>query len=396
MGLCSGSTDFVFTVNAATGIAHAAKTKSSSSLSAAEIFAYQLAAPDVYVDPTWHSQDLESFGGQYENVTLAVIDPATAAGQRQELAETEFSQEAFHMLDWMARVSIEEAASHLTCSDMSAGQSPESFAAILSIYAGVDITTCAQLPASACRLTETSFIRAVCPRHCMCNFPFGSASFFSTESFGCPTQCIIEKPSWEANFYPFPIDCTDIPNEWFLPLPSSAATYGSIGNNSAPTNQYVFVGEAQNPFPRLWMPAYVQGYLEALFDYLYKQYGFVQAVILALPNLIHWSVLPDDKYEEAVAQIAGGNLTASLFIDGMLLPGIPHPYGYKGCEFLTSWQVKFLYSIDLCEPGYFLSIRPFCPEACYCGHGMAECPLSCNDEWEWPTSGGNTSNSSNA
>jgi hypothetical protein len=385
--LCSGNTEFVTVTNPATRIVHAAKSIGGDLLwDASELFTFQLAEMDLMVDPTWDNEDLLSRAAGYDHIDMATIEPESYDGSRLDFDETEFNSGAFTMLGRIAIATEEDVAVLQPCSDMSAGQSKEALSMVLNLHYGMD--NCLQVPLEYCRTVGLNALRALCPRHCMCHFPFGAASFFSTKNFGCPSQCVSEEPSWQASDYPIPVLCEDIPNEWFLPPSNESIAYYN----------YAFVPDTYHPDADLWMPAYIRGYIGALFEYFYAaRYGFKQSIILALPHLIEWQVLPESRYEEMKSHVAGGNLTPSMFHDGLLLPGFPHPEGVKGCEFLANWLVKFLYSIDLCEPGEFLSIRAFCPKACLCGHGMAECPLKCNDNQALassPPQGGSAGNAS--
>merc|ERR1712032_1703479 len=62
--------------------------------------------------------------------------------------------------------------------------------------------------------------------------------------------------------------------------------------------------------------------------------------------------------------------------------GIPHPRGFTGCEFWTSFEVTLVLGVSLCDVGHHRSLRSPCPVSCGCLHmnhsRQAECPGACS------------------
>jgi hypothetical protein len=77
--------------------------------------------------------------------------------------------------------------------------------------------------------------------------------------------------------------------------------------------------------------------------------------------------LTDTQKEDLISWVTNGSLQYSL-MDGewRIMPGIPHPRGLGGCEYLASFEVKSLLGIDICNDEPFSSLRLLCPETCGC------------------------------
>merc|ERR1719245_2390886 len=119
-------------------------------------------------------------------------------------------------------------------------------------------------------------------------------------------------------------------------------------------------------------------YLQGLVEYQSVRPGlkghvkrFINSGVLGV-NETH----SNDIYEHAMSP----NFAIALVnASWELMPGLPHPRGLTGCEFLASYEMKGLLNIDLCNLDEYTSIRFFCPKACRCAgaHSMSECPAAC-------------------
>jgi len=105
-----------------------------------------------------------------------------------------------------------------------------------------------------------------------------------------------------------------------------------------------------------------------LFEHLTADVAFPDIVEDTVPL-----VFPDVDYstrQELVAWVSNGSLARS-FLDGNweLMPGVPHPRGLTGCDYLASNEVRTLLNIDLCSAEEYSSIRFMCPVSCGCSVG---------------------------
>merc|ERR1712157_605768 len=73
------------------------------------------------------------------------------------------------------------------------------------------------------------------------------------------------------------------------------------------------------------------------------------------------------RSDALVEWVTSGNMARSL-LDGEwnLMPGMPHPRGLTGCEYLTSFEFNALLNSDLCESERHSSIKFLCPLSCGC------------------------------
>ncbi|CAK0838547.1 unnamed protein product [Prorocentrum cordatum] len=83
---------------------------------------------------------------------------------------------------------------------------------------------------------------------------------------------------------------------------------------------------------------------------------------------------------DLIEPVATGAIGRAL-VSGIweLMPGLAHPRGLSGCDFLASYEVTSLLNLDACADGDHTSLRFFCPKACGCdsSFGMDECPVAC-------------------
>merc|ERR1711894_375470 len=74
-----------------------------------------------------------------------------------------------------------------------------------------------------------------------------------------------------------------------------------------------------------------------------------------------------------------GFFNALANLNFTIMEGTPHPRGYEYCDFLTSYEIRYLLSIDLCLEGdSYTSLRLICPSSCECVQVPSiQCPWTC-------------------
>jgi hypothetical protein len=102
-----------------------------------------------------------------------------------------------------------------------------------------------------------------------------------------------------------------------------------------------------------------------LFEHLAANIAFRDIVEHTVP--LEFPDLPSGMRRELVEWISTGSLARS-FLDGSweLMPGLRHPRGLTGCDYLTSFEVRKLLNTDLCSAEEYSSIRFMCPVSCGC------------------------------
>lgn len=86
----------------------------------------------------------------------------------------------------------------------------------------------------------------------------------------------------------------------------------------------------------------------------------------------------DDMIADLAESIRNGKHMSDLRAGRWnLLGGLPHPRGLEGCEFLTSFELIYLWNFDVCD-SYYGSLRHVCPVSCNCHKHVGEqCPATC-------------------
>jgi len=121
-------------------------------------------------------------------------------------------------------------------------------------------------------------------------------------------------------------------------------------------------------------------YVRGLFEYLTSLSGFNDSVTEVVEK-DYAGVNPDEgMMADLIEHVATGAMGRAL-VSGIweLMPGLAHPRGLSGCDFLASYEVTSLLNLDACADGDHTSLRFFCPKACGCdsSFGMDECPVAC-------------------
>ncbi|CAJ1331864.1 unnamed protein product [Effrenium voratum] len=335
--LCSGETSFVYAVNPATGLVEATRTYT------AEEFEDQ-SVPSVQAE-------------RLQEVRSAVLSLARPALNDFDI-ETAVSPPLLR-LDWPHRISgiyyidktstndVENQVLMLPCQN-AAFQQP--FREALLKLTG-DQDSCAALwRDERCSWRNMTSLRALCPESCGCNDALEpAAGAFATPIWGCPAVCKYQRDvSQELRGAP----CQD----WALSR---------------------FVGDA-----------YFHRFMRGIFSFSLESPDMRRAeVSLYVKELNHTfrQLLPGEK--DSFLEVAEHHFRSGAWVEDLLngqwnlAPGVPHPRGLKGCEFLGSWELQLLSGINFCrrdegaEP--LRTFRPQCPVVCKCKADHSDCPSTC-------------------
>eukprot|EP00933_Yihiella_yeosuensis_P060459 TRINITY_DN63226_c0_g1_i1.p1 TRINITY_DN63226_c0_g1~~TRINITY_DN63226_c0_g1_i1.p1 ORF type:complete len:317 (+),score=42.32 TRINITY_DN63226_c0_g1_i1:120-953(+) len=198
-----------------------------------------------------------------------------------------------------------------------------------------------------CWKFNMTVVRALCPESCGCADPFyPAAAFFAHENWGCMSSCrSLEAVTLRNHGKEYP--CQDTPVDAFV-------------------------------------RPYHGNYIRGIFEYLRSEpsffiqmatrllkfghlIGLEQSQVLAIRHFMAAS--PESNETSAEEAIPAG--------EWEIATGIAHPRRLKGCAYFTSWEIRLLWDLDLCQIGKFRSLRFDCPISCGCKKGMAECPTTC-------------------
>jgi hypothetical protein len=279
----------------------------------------------------------------------------------------------FATVDDIDKATAEEASDYLDCQDLANAQSYDVALEKVRRLLGDDTIADCDSPAVFWRCHEVGMdmLRALCPIACGCATPIVDPSsaqggsltgFFGAPRFGCPSKCTVlssASSSWIATTMgPLAPQCDDVP---------------------------VSVWESVRPVEN--HPAKL--YFKGLFDYV----TFGDSAPFANYIFMIASFMTTDA-GDALGLNANG-VTVTQYVQGVMngtvkdefqlfnwniYPGVPHPRGLTGCEFLTSFEMSALMGLSLCDVGHFRSLRFVCPTSCGCdrkNNSGQECPASC-------------------
>jgi len=109
---------------------------------------------------------------------------------------------------------------------------------------------------------------------------------------------------------------------------------------------------------------YVRGLVEYLENRAEYQENVERLVRGGFQTYLH---INSSQIDPFIQWMWDGNVSLSL-ADGNwdLMPGLPHPRGLRGCEYLASFEIKALLGFDVCDGSEYGSLRMLCPETCGC------------------------------
>lgn len=455
MIMCQGETDFIYTVNPATGLVHVAKTPTGKDWTQSEYTIAGVAKPPLLDEHNshWESTDVtsEMFRHASSDSSMAVFEPRASSYEAAVASDDSFKR-IIQMSVW----SVADAAASLPCEDLAKNLNVEAAKTELRLLTGIsDLKDCSDVPVEKCSDLNMYQLRAICPKTCECDATHlsatgsGRAGFFAAPEFGCPTQCSTFRAAeneirfrfdMASQWFWFFTRCDDTdPDEFFFPGNCSSSNrngqgivtsdnslwdcdlyervirHGSLSDDEnicdPESNPYPYVADdvdftamdmccvcgggqynvkssaecwdawdpdcTDMPRDKLAWLRYVQG----LFQYLYSRPGFEDGVRNVLQEDVPGINASEQEQEVIVHTITLGWFFRMLATSNNweIAPGVPHPRGLTGCDFLASYEITALLNIDLCNPSVGTSIKFFCPSACQCTEAslLSECPAAC-------------------
>jgi len=454
--MCSGDLDFIYIENPATQMVHVAKTKGDNVYTDTEEIIAQASQVELQENDGWEGRVSQSIFDASRSTFARAVDEST-----------------FGLIIDMSVWSLSDAASTLPCRDLGSGQSTEASVQTLRVLRGdPNISSCDDIPRDLCAAQESTWLRAICPRHCRCEEPLlSNVGFFGKASFGCPSQCETLKAATSEIAFRYALSTVEGPSRR-LQAPGSldAAPDASIldrslsaarnanetqnassdqlttsslfqGCSNLASAEFSFAGgcadsneETQldkngndcsvytavpsfcgvaddddfqaadvccacgggredvpssascwdNFEDECWhMPRLARAFLfyaKGLFEYLMSTSGFQDSVTEVVEK-DYAGINPNESMvTDLIEHVATGAMGRAL-VSGTweLMPGLAHPRGLSGCDFLASYEVKSLLNLDVCADGVYTNLRFFCPKTCGCdsSFGMDECPIAC-------------------
>lgn len=180
----------------------------------------------------------------------------------------------------------------------------------------------------------------------------GLPGFFQHPAFGCPQDCRT-----------LMIEIQNAPNA--IPWPCEDANETDFTTSlDRPSN-----GTEELPF-KDWYKQWQNGFWEFLLadaSFAYRVESMVHAI---------WGT--NEVSDQVINHVVSGDMKATMLSGTWeIMPGMPHPRGLTGCDYLSSYEVTLILGYSLCDATYFRSIRHSCPVACECRRGMDDCPITC-------------------
>jgi hypothetical protein len=373
--LCSQSSslDFVYARNNANNIIYVARSQDSDAWTPDEVTMMKVANLEIESRYDWKSgilDKMEEFDTSSDAGSAIVIgSTATSVG------DTEYDAIKYEAIVELGSMSLEQAASSITCRDLGSSKERGSYLAALQVLMeNTSIESCDDVSWHYCTRREMSQLRALCPVRCNCHVPptyviegrKAFAGYFQSPQGGCPQSC--QKKLETSNEISFvtgesPLargsvgKCTDLEQDEFF----------SFGSADCLVDKTVAPDCSELPSAKaFWWLTFVAG----LFEHLTADVAFRDIVSdMVMQSGSHLDV-PSTMKPEFVEWVSNGSMAQSL-LDGTwdLMPGVPHPRGLKGCAYLTSFEVRSLLNTDLCSAGEYSSIRFMCPVSCGCTLG---------------------------
>jgi hypothetical protein len=386
--LCSQDShlDFVYARNSANNIIYVARSQEADAWTSGEVTMMEVA--NLVIEPRfdWNpgilarQQELRTSG--VRRLTSEENPPAIVIGHSAALVgDTSFDASNYEALVELGDSPLERAASSLVCRDLGSRSERRSYlAALQELMNDTSISTCADVSWHYCTRRDMTQLRALCPVHCNCNVPptyevlsrKALAGYFQSPQGGCPQSCQAQvETSNEILFVkgPSPFSgglnstagrCTD--------LGPDAIVFGGSGSMKSSVeclvNGTVSADCSGLPPDAFWWLTFAAG----LFEHLTADVAFPDIVEDTVPRV--FPDLASSTRQGLVEWISNGDLARS-FLDGNweLMPGLPHPRGLTGCDYLASFEVRMLLNTDLCSAEEYSSIRFLCPVSCGCSAG---------------------------
>ncbi|CAK0832944.1 unnamed protein product, partial [Prorocentrum cordatum] len=276
----------------------------------------------------------------------AQFQPTSGSGLRPDSLESKgvqsldvlhFHGASFQKVADISEYTIGEAAGSLACADSVGEEYTEALRDIslygddpgAGCYAGFDLMLCGKM--------SSTRLRALCPNMCACYDGFLSWSgLFGTSAFGCPTECL-----------KYPAGTIDRLSGDRFPCEDTGP-----GNFSAVTgylpNLYHYWNRALDSHPEqinLSFRDFYTHYVGGLQEYVSSDPSMREGVPNSIGILFTFrrdlaSLL---DFNALVRHVVGGAFFEELAAGNWtIFPGVPHPSGLTGCDFLASAEIAFL------------------------------------------------------
>jgi hypothetical protein len=114
----------------------------------------------------------------------------------------------------------------------------------------------------------------------------------------------------------------------------------------------------------------LMAFIRGVFEVLLATPGFEDAVTQIVQHPSNLIAVPRENKTALIEWVVSGQMPQSILSgDWEFLPGLPHPRGLTGCEYLTSFEVTALLNLDLCSTETYSSLKSLCPISCGCSLG---------------------------
>mmetsp|Transcript_27699 Transcript_27699/g.79557 ORF Transcript_27699/g.79557 Transcript_27699/m.79557 type:complete len:812 (+) Transcript_27699:47-2482(+) len=366
--LCSGDRNFVYAVNAATKLVEMVPSFKDPSKDwyHQELAVLQVANLSIRAGPGF--QPPQKVLDAMRNKMLTGVVHLGPQDLRERLTDLEFHSSGrttfTQPLDLSALTpsvsllfavrelgisSVAEAAEDLSCADLAFSSNRQVMQLHLREVARGSNNCSEALP--LCHWPNMTSLRAICPVTCGCrNLLDPPASFFAGTDFGCPTKCDTDAI---VSFHS-----------------SSIAEPQAIANQALP---------CMDSAPSQFLEDPLRKYFKLGLAYLLSQTQTLLTVYAALNRGRAHLGITVEQSDALFRSLINGSLVETVSAGNWnLVPGLAHPRGLQGCQFWTSWEIKFILGVDFCDAKHFRSLRPYCPVSCDCREGSIQCPPRCS------------------
>eukprot|EP00930_Biecheleria_cincta_P020072 TRINITY_DN15169_c0_g1_i7.p1 TRINITY_DN15169_c0_g1~~TRINITY_DN15169_c0_g1_i7.p1 ORF type:complete len:925 (+),score=119.71 TRINITY_DN15169_c0_g1_i7:61-2835(+) len=419
--LCSGNTDFVYSTHPLTGTIIVTRTAddSATSWSTKALSVLQVASPRIEVAYGWEPTEKQLSASRSTPEETSRLPPGGSW-------HAELDPSMFDYIMQLSSKSAEQLSAERTCNDLSNTDALHSQLVMATRNESFPyISSCSETK-DLCALPSMSVVRFLCPMTCECGtFPSPKSGLFGSPKFGCPNQCGMRAAalqSMRASTGTAP-PCLDAgseyfsgqrsicyylaPGAWLVPFLAHAIGNASVGDEiDGATLDLVLaafhksdisfdiaglvvqdiISLAPCPGPGAGELATGRGMssngrkliYSALAGLRDESRSTLHTRVAALFAFSGDREVNASRTEEAVNSLVDGTLINELQAGNWnIVGGSAHPRGLTDCAFLTSFEIVFVWNIDVCDTKYN-SLRSICPVSCGCQTlPSVQCPPTC-------------------
>jgi len=380
--LCSGDTNFIYSVNPASGVVYAAHGNETAQMwSSTEQAVFQLTNMVISASTEWapHSTLVAA---SMNGVQKALVQP----GGFVTLAGTEFNPSIFEWVQDISSYSVADGSKEHLCRDFEAGASHEAVLEELRAILGNDsVTSCIShfhLVAPLCGQHDQIKLRTYCPIACGCrdvfydmlaDFSGWPSTAYGSAAFGCPAGC--------ARYREAVSEFNAMSGEACVDTPAESLIFHGI-DGITELDSVPLVDESGDiiawPYSTVTVPRWLAGYLRSIQQRNEAHSSYNASMYLATQESVNVGWI-SQEHQVPLWQhiISGGMVETVLGGTWEFMPGVPHPRNLTGCAFLASYEFGGMMNTILCVPEEQRSIRNMCPVSCHCTRLASECPYAC-------------------